>query len=160
MYAVCTYIYVYRHTYFELVKNLIPKAEMFCLPLLFTTHPTYQPLSHQSTKQNFTDRLYLQKSRGVCISKRKYFVAEAITNKLSPTEDLPTGSATVSSFSVFFRVPTKAMQHFSVIYLIKVITKVWLLVSGGKETGKKDKTFAKYLFSVIKETSLQGVSHI
>lgn len=93
----CVLIYMYIDT--QLVKNLIPKAEMFCLPLLFTTHPTYQPLSHQSTKQNCTDRLYLQKSRGVCISKRKYFVAEAITNKLSPTEDLPTGSATVSSFS-------------------------------------------------------------
>lgn len=60
------------------------------------THPTCQPLSHQST--NLHGSTQLTEVKWSLYFKERTVVAEAITNKLSPPDDLPTSYASVSSF--------------------------------------------------------------
>ncbi len=78
-------------------------------------------------------------------------VAQAITNKLSPPEDLPTSYASVSSFLQGYCWSNATL--YSLIYLIMVMTKVCLPTLGGG-------TLAKYLSCVIKEASLERIRDV
>lgn len=62
--------------------------------------------------------------RGSCV------VAEAITNKLSPPEDLPTSYASVSSFLQGYSRSYATL--YSLIYLIMLMIEVCLPALGGK----------------------------
>lgn len=118
----------------------------FCisLPPLVSAQPSHlSPLQKKRTHTPFTnhflfkaancmDRLYLEESSGVYISKGDCVVAEAITNKLSPPEDLPTSSTSVSTFFLRGSCWGNATLY-SLIYLIMVMTKVLSTCLGGKQ---------------------------
>lgn len=79
-------------------------------------------------------------------------VAEAITNKPSPPEDLPASYTSVSSF--LWGYCWSNARLYSLIYLIMAMNKVCLPASRGK------KAPAKYLSCVIKETLLERIREV
>lgn len=133
----CVLIYMYINTHIlSLLKILFLKQKCFaCLSSSQHTPLTNHFLIKVQNKTARIDSTYRSQvesvfQRGSTLQLRQLqtsFLPLKICQQVLP----------LSAVSVFFRVTAKAMQHFSVIYLIMVITKVCLLVSGGKDTGKK-----------------------
>lgn len=147
--------YDYHSCYIHIVHW--PKILYLPSPLVSAQPSLLSPLQKDCTHTPFTnhflikaancmDRLYLQESSGVYISKGDCAVAEAITNKLSPPEDLPTSSASVSSFSSGLLLRQCNTLQSDLPYYGNDQSFVYL-PRGGSER----KTLAKYLSCVMKE---------